>query len=112
MAEKRVGPNTPVRFTLQAGYLMRRGGRAFTRWVGALSPSLSVANPQLRRFHPVCHSRGCEAAETHFRPTLSAKNFFASATSRLGSSAKALLSVSIAITPDHLDFLISAKRPL
>lgn len=46
-----------------------------------------------------------------FLPVMEAKNAFASLTSRFGSSAKALLSVSIAITPDHLLFLISAKRP-
>src|SRR5437868_4011155 len=48
---------------------------------------------------------------SYFFAVISAKNFAASSTSRLGSSAKALLSVSIAITPLHLLFLISAKRP-
>ncbi len=43
--------------------------------------------------------------------TLAAKNALASATRRFGSSAKALLSVSMASTPDHLLFLISAKSP-
>lgn len=41
-----------------------------------------------------------------------AKNFFPSATNSFGSAWKVRLSVSIAITPDQLDFFSSAKRPV
>jgi hypothetical protein len=40
------------------------------------------------------------------------KNVTASPTSLFGSAWKPALSVSMAITPDHLAFAISAKRSL